>query len=144
MSVEENKALIRRYFEFGNARNVEAGKDCYSPVATLIYNTPPGEMSCRERFKLFAMQMSQVFPDYRYHIEDIFGEGDRVAVRYTFTGTHRGELRGFAPTGQVVTSEGIAIYRIVDGKILESRRQSNTNDVLLQLRALSAKGQSPG
>ena len=141
MSVEENKALITRYFGFAKTRDLEAAKDCYSPDATVIYNMPVGETPARELFKMLMLPLTQVFPDYQYHIEDIFGEGDKVAVRYTFTGTHQGEFRGIPPTGKVLTTEGIAIYQVVGGMILQSRRYSNTTEMLLQLRGVSTTSQ---
>jgi predicted ester cyclase len=51
-------------------------------------------------------------------IEDIFGEGDRVAVRWTFRGTYRGEAKpGFPNPGQHCTIAAISTHRFVDGKI---------------------------
>ncbi len=53
-------------------------------------------------------------------IEDIIAEGDKVWVRFKATGTHKGEYRGLAPTGKKITVMGVDIYRIVNGKVVET------------------------
>src|SRR5262249_59810614 len=70
--------------------------------------------------QLAGMQaMRGAFPDFRLTIEDQIAEGDKVVTRVTFSGTHSGEFRGIAPTGKQVKYSGIAIDRIVDGKVVE-------------------------
>jgi predicted ester cyclase len=51
--------------------------------------------------------------------EDLIAEGDKVVHRWTVRGTHKGELLGYAPTGRQVTSAGVSIFRIADGRIVE-------------------------
>ena len=58
-------------------------------------------------------------PDLHETIEDIIAEGDKVWARLTYTATHTGEYLGLAPTGKKITTTLIAIYRIVNGKIVE-------------------------
>jgi predicted ester cyclase len=58
-------------------------------------------------------------PDLCDTVEDMFAEGDKVAVRLTSRGTHRGELQGIPPTGKQVTVPGMTINRVADGKITE-------------------------
>ena len=58
-------------------------------------------------------------PDNKTEIDDILGDGDTVAVRYTCRGTHRGELFGVAPTNRTLTTSGIEMYRLSDGRIVE-------------------------
>jgi predicted ester cyclase len=59
------------------------------------------------------------FADLSYEIRDAFGDGDRVAVRLTTTGTHTGEFQGMPPTGRQFQIEAIHIFRIQDGKVAE-------------------------
>jgi steroid delta-isomerase-like uncharacterized protein len=58
------------------------------------------------------------FPDIEYTVDDLLGEGDRVAVRWHWTGTHRGAFRGVAPTERSVRNTGTAIFRLRDGKVV--------------------------
>ncbi|MFB6283843.1 MAG: ester cyclase [Halobacteria archaeon] len=61
-----------------------------------------------------------IFPDMEITVEDVFGSGDRVAVRWTMTGTHQGEMFGVEPTGREVEFVGIEINRLEDGKLRET------------------------
>jgi len=63
--------------------------------------------------------MRAAFPDVHFANDDIMVDGDKVAARWTCTGTHRGEYRGIAPTGRQVKFIGINIFRLRDGKIIE-------------------------
>jgi predicted ester cyclase len=58
-------------------------------------------------------------PDLHETIEDINAEGDKVWVRITYSGTHTGEWFGLAPTGKKITTKMFAVYRIVNGKLVE-------------------------
>jgi steroid delta-isomerase-like uncharacterized protein len=57
------------------------------------------------------------FPDLVYTVEDVVAEGDRVAVRWTWRGTHQHAFRTFPPTGKPVTNTGLAIFEVTDGKL---------------------------
>ena len=73
----------------------------------------------REVYKQEVNSYFVGFPDLQYTIEDMVAEGDKVAVRWTGRGTHKGEFWGVAPTGKEATMRGISIIRIEGGKILE-------------------------
>ncbi len=66
----------------------------------------------------------------------LFAEGDKVVVRYRFTGTHSGPFLGVAPTGKTVSVQGIAIYRIAEGRIVEGWALSDTWGAMQQLGAI--------
>ena len=66
-----------------------------------------------------AHQLNLAIPDNRTEIDDIIGDGDTVAVRYTCRGTHNGELFGVAPTNRTLTTSGIEMYRLSGGRIVE-------------------------
>jgi len=70
-------------------------------------------------------------------IEDIFGAGDRAAVRFTTRGAHRGEYRGAPPTGKQVTMTAILIHRLAGGKMVEDWEWSDQLGVLRQLGLVS-------
>lgn len=73
-----------------------------------------------EAYKQFLTLFINAFHDMHVYIDDIIAEGDKVACRETYTGTHTGsDLMGLAPTGRKFLYWGIAFYGIVDGKILE-------------------------
>jgi steroid delta-isomerase-like uncharacterized protein len=119
MSTEDNKALARRAFEETmNQRNWAVFDELHVPDYVCHY--PSRTIQGRELFKQYLSMLLTAFPDLHVTIEDLFeGEGDRVVVRYTYRGTHKGDLMGIPPTGKQVTVTGIAIARVANGKVLE-------------------------
>ena len=114
MSLEENKAIVRRFIEAYNKHDLSSIEDFVAP--DFVDHT---HKVGREGLKqLFAMAF-KAFPDWHETIEDIIAEGDKVWVRAKSTGTHTGEFMGIAPTGKKLTTEMVDIYRIVNGKIVE-------------------------
>jgi steroid delta-isomerase-like uncharacterized protein len=77
------------------------------------------------------------FPDAHFTIDDMVAEGNKLAVRYTFTGTHKGGNMGIPPTNKKVTIHGISIsQRNADGKIVEEWERYDTLDAMQQLGVL--------
>ena len=81
------------------------------------------------------------FPDYHIAIEDMVGEGDKVATRYTLTGTHKGEFHGIAPTGKRFTMSSIMIDRIVGGEFVEGWLVYDVLGMRQQLGIIPTPGQ---
>jgi len=75
----------------------------------------------KEGLKRFAATILEAFPDKRYTVEEIVGEGEKVLVRMTVQGTHQGAFFGTAPTGNRIDVTLYRQYRVVDGKIAEHR-----------------------
>jgi C-1 hydroxylase len=82
----------------------------------------------------------RAFPDGRMTIEDMVAEGDRVATRKTFRGTHRGELMGIPPSGKAVAIGLMDFVRLVDGKVVESWNAADDLGLLQQLGVLAPIG----
>ena len=80
------------------------------------------------------------FPNVEEIIEDQVAEGDKVATRLTFSGTHSGELMGIPPTGKQVTFTAITIDQLVDGKITERWHLFDTLGMLQQLGVIPPMG----
>ena len=119
MSAEENKALIRReYDEVWNQGKLDVMDELY---ATDIVCHMPGSPDIQgiDGIKQIANMFYIAFPDMQYMIEDMIGEGEKVAVRWTLTGIHKGALMGIPPTGKQVTSKGGSIIRFTGGKVVE-------------------------
>jgi predicted ester cyclase len=119
MSVEENKAIVRRYLdEAWNKRNVNILDELAAPTYARYMagqDTPLDREGQKQRIAGFHNAM----PGLRLSIDDLFGEGDRVVFRITLRGTHQGTFMGAAPTGKQITVTAIDIARIADGKIVE-------------------------
>jgi len=116
MSLEENKAIIRRYYGAANKHNVDLAAELVAPGFIDYTNKLEG----LESLKHFGNMFIKSFPDLHWTIEDIVAEKDKVWVRTTITGTHKGEYRGVPPAGKKVTISAVDIYRIADGRIAEA------------------------
>jgi len=136
MSVEENKALVRRFVEeFWNEGNMAAADELMAPGAEI--HMPTGELVDLDGLKGFAGAFRGSFPDWHSTFEELIAEGDRVAERWTGRGTHRGELQGIPATGRRVEVPGSVFYRIVEGKIVEFRGQFDMMGLMQQLGIMS-------
>jgi predicted ester cyclase len=72
--------------------------------------------------------------DLRLTIHETFGDGDKLAARYTVAGTHTGELMGIPPTGREISMTGITIMHFEDGKVVE-RWDSDSAEAFSSLRS---------
>jgi len=119
VDTEANKALVRRYFEeVWNKGNLDLVDELVS--VDIVGHVREGEFTGFEGNKQHVISFRTPFPDVHITIEDLIAEGDKVAMRYTVTGTHKDELMGIIPpTGKQVTMTGIVIFRIADGKFGE-------------------------
>ena len=126
---EENKAIVRRWIEAYNKRNLDSFDEFIAPDFFDHAHQQQGVESLKQVFKIAFIGM----PDWHETIEDIIAEGDKVWVRLSYTGTHTGEWFGLAPTGKKITATAVAIYRIVNGKLVEGRFVTDTLDMLKQI-----------
>jgi predicted SnoaL-like aldol condensation-catalyzing enzyme len=130
----ENKAIIRRLVdEAWNQHKLNVLDEICAPNFIIYDPSVPGLSRGPEGAKQYIGLFSAAFPDIQITADDIFAEGDKVALRWSARGTHKGELMGVAPTGKQVTVTGQAIYRIANGKIEEDWITGDTLGVLQQL-----------
>lgn len=136
MSIEENKALARRWnHEIWMKRNFAVMDGLFTTNFVFNY-APSGVASDREGYKQTVTILCAPFADIHSTIEDMVAEGDKVAVRWTWRGTHKGEFMGVAPAGKEVTITGISILHIVGGKIVEEWGEMNILGMMQQLGVL--------
>ena len=87
MSIAENKALIRRYFEeVWNKGNLDAVDKFYA-LDGIDHNAPPGSPPGFDFMKQFHIMVRAAFPDARITVEDLIAEGNKVVCRFTASGT---------------------------------------------------------
>ena len=94
-----------------------------------------------EGFKSYVREFRTAFPDLEVIDYQMIAEGDTVAVRYTWRGTHEGELEGIEPTGTQVEGTGMAFVRFEDGKVREGWILDNTLGLLQQLGVVEPFGE---
>lgn len=141
MSSEQNKALVRRAYETiseGVRKGDMTGFEEVTADGFVDHNPDPGQGPGREGAKQWFLQLARGFPDLRITVDDLISEGDRVAARVTFRGTHQGEFQGIAPTGKEIEIPVIDILRIEDGKVAERWGQADELGLLRQMGASSS------
>ncbi|MGI8914975.1 MAG: ester cyclase [Chloroflexota bacterium] len=107
MSVEENKALVRRSIEALNDLDLKALDEIYAPAL-------------RPMARQIAEMTEKTWGDHRTEITDMVAEGDAVWVRLATSGGHVGEFAGIPPTGKRWTNTGVLFLRLQDGKIAQA------------------------
>jgi predicted ester cyclase len=119
VSVEENMALARRFFEARVKTDLDALDKMLAPDF-VSHTAAPGQQLDRESYMRHAAESVSAFSDVRFVIEDQVAAGDKVVTRISGRGTHaRSELLGTTPTGTEIASIAIFIHRISEGKISE-------------------------
>jgi steroid delta-isomerase-like uncharacterized protein len=120
MSVAANKALVYRYYnEVWNQKNLAVLDEIIDPDQIRYEAGTVRELVGPEEVKQFVQVFMTAFPDLQFCIDDVIAETDKVAVRWTFQGTHNGYLRDIPPTGNFITIPGISFARIADNKFVE-------------------------
>jgi predicted ester cyclase len=135
MTIEANKALVRRFLEEGiNQANEEVFLSLLDPNVVDHY-APPGLPPGAEGWNLNRKQLRGAFPDCRWEEQAMVAEGDLVVGRYVLRGTHQGEFFGIPPTGRSIAVSNIHILRIAGGVIVEHWGHGDDLGMLGQLGA---------
>jgi predicted ester cyclase len=133
MSIEEqNKDIVYHFYELLNRKEIDTAYDYFAPE--FVFHGAIGEVN-REQLKQFDTMASRAFSDSICTVNDIIAEKDRVAFRISWTGTHKGEFMGIAPTGKNFKMQNTYIVRIRDNKYVE---QWGTTEIPLMMQQLGA------
>lgn len=120
---EENKQLIRRWFEEvwnkGRAGAIDEMFDV-NGIAHGLSDDPANPIKGPTDFKPFHTTFREAFPNMMIVVEDVVAEGDKVAARCSVRGKHEGDFMGRAATQSPVEFTGMTIVRIENGKIVEA------------------------
>jgi steroid delta-isomerase-like uncharacterized protein len=137
---EANKALVRRWFEEVWNQGREETIDELLAVNGVGHGLGDTDVTTRgpAGFKPFLRNLRGGLPDIHMTLEDIMAEGDKVTVRITVDGTHKGGQLGVAPSGRRVHIEGIVVVRIANGQIVEGWNSWDQLGLLRQIGALPA------
>ena len=141
MSVDENKALVRRFYEEVWARgNLDVADEVFADEY-VRHDFRGGEPEPGpEGQKRIAGDFRAAFPDLRWEIDFLVGEGDMVVARWTASGTHDGPWAGVTPTGRSMRLSGINVFRFADGKVVEIWNHRDDLGLMQQLDAIVYAG----
>ncbi len=116
MSVKQNKAALERiYDEIWNKGNMSVLPELISPE----YHTTAGDYKGPQGYRDMIAPMRNIFPDMRWTIDSVIGEGDWLAARITYSGTFKGKWGNIEPTGRHFSMTRAVFNRFKDGKLVE-------------------------
>jgi len=130
MSIEENKAVVRREQEelWNHTGDLEVAEELFAAGQA-------------EAAKQEAANFRRGFPDVTSIIENLIAEGDKVVARWRSRATHQGDYMGIAPSGKAVEFTGISFYRIEGNKIAQSWNIEDQFGLMRQVGAIAELGQ---
>jgi steroid delta-isomerase-like uncharacterized protein len=139
MSTEENKALVRRFYEEIDKGNIDAMDELvaedYVDHSPPPFPVPPGRDGVKAAFRIFW----EATPG-RHVVEDQIAEGDKVVTRLTASGRHEGDLPGIPRTGNAMEMTATVIHRIADGMLTEKWSDKDVLRMLQQLEVIPPMG----
>ena len=135
---EKNKNFVKNFTgDFWNKQNISAFEKYYA--ADFIQHTAGADQNF-EQAKGICQAYFTAFPDLHITTDLIFAEGDKVVKVWSSTCTHKGEFMGIPATGKRISSKGIEILRIADGKIVEIWSSMDDLGFLKQLGVIPPMG----
>jgi predicted ester cyclase len=139
-SLEQNKALVRRFYEEIDKGNIGildelVAEDYIDNNPPPIPNLPKGRAGLKQTFRVFQ----QATPG-SHHIEDQIAEGDKVVTRLTSVGKHDGDLPGAPRTGNDMKMTSITIHRIANGKLVEKWSEKDMLSLLQSIGMMPPMG----
>ena len=136
MSAEENKALVHQVIDLINRRDLDKAFEFYA--SDYVYHGPGNqELRGRDGIRGLWAGFFGGFPDLNASVDQLIGEGDLLAMRWTVRGTHTGEFLGLAASGKPMVLPITEVFRIVGGQLVEAWDQYDTHHLLDQLGALA-------
>lgn len=143
MFVERNKQRLQRlYDELFNAGNMAVAHELIAPEAIDHEEALPGiSGTVPEQIQQIVGLFRSAFPDISLRVDDMIGEGDKVAARVTISGTHLGEFLGIPASGRPINVQIVDILRFgEDGMMVEHWAVTDNLGMLQQLGAMPVPG----
>jgi predicted ester cyclase len=134
METDNQKVVERYYEEVYNQGKEDVLDEIISPDYMDYGHNPPGRGI--EGAKADFRGGAAYFGEGHFTLDEVLSMGDRVVVRWTGNMTHTGDFMGVPASGKKVSLTGMSLYRVADGKILETRNAVNWLDLLKQLDAV--------
>lgn len=140
MTTQEAKTIVQSMVRHGMIEgDIEAALAAYAPDFRyhnpVLRSMPP--MSGLDAMRTLLSGARLAFPDMRYRIDALIGDGDMVAVLYSWTGSHQASLGGLPATGRRVETTGAIVCRVSGERIVEQWDIDDRLDVMDQLGLLS-------
>lgn len=135
------KQVATAYFDAIKARDLDAMEAVWKP-GSMDHLYGLGDLRVPEDLREFFGSMFRAFPDFRMAVTDMVAYGNKAAVRWKATGTFTGDAKfqGLKATGASIEIEGLDLLTIEDGKVVENRAYTDSNELARQLGAMPPQG----
>jgi steroid delta-isomerase-like uncharacterized protein len=139
--VEKNVSLTWRWFEeVWNQKKVATVHELVAPECIWHGTSETGEeLRGPDGFLQLHARLIDAFPDMHFDVQDVFGAGDQIAVRWTAKMKHLGDGMGIKASGADITIHGMGIARMVNGKVVETWDNWDKLGMMQQIQAAQAK-----
>jgi steroid delta-isomerase-like uncharacterized protein len=131
------QAVARKYVDARNSADLAMLDEIYDPGVIVHDSSSPEDLAGLDALKAYYSNTHEAIPDLRATIDETMADGDKIIFIWTFSGTQTGLFRtpmgDIPPTGKKVKFSGVAIDRLVEGKIVEEWVYFNVLDFLMQL-----------
>lgn len=131
MNIKQNKQIVEKMFASLNGRDLD-GVVAYCAPECQFYGWAPETLDTRG-YKENMSALLEAFPDSSFPVADVIAEGDRVAVRHHFRGTHKAPFQGVPATNKSAAIDAIAIFHMDHGKAKELWLSADFMGLLQQL-----------
>ena len=138
MSTEETKTIARHIMERLDQRDLDGVLALCTDDA--VWHGFAPEPLDNDGYRQAISMFLDAYPDSRFPIDDVIAEGDKAAIRHSLRGTQQAAFQNIPPTGKQVKVNGIATFRVVNGKIAETWLNADILGMLQQLGAIPAPG----
>jgi steroid delta-isomerase-like uncharacterized protein len=142
MAIETNKAVVRQLFEqVLNNHDLELADTLIDPQI-VMHDPMMGVATGVSSFKQLVALFLTAFPQQHTTVDHLVAEGEYVVALHTHRATHTGPFMGIPPTGKDIIVEGLELFRLADGKIVEFWRHDDDAGLLQQLGAIPVPAQA--
>jgi predicted ester cyclase len=132
-ATEANKALVRRAIGYNHADTADPAEIFSNGFVAYMPGQPPMD---RATFEQFVTGFGVGFPGYTYEIRDQIAQGQMVANRVTWRGIHGGEFAGIPATGRPIEMDGINMFKVENGRVVEQWAELDFFGLLKQIGAI--------
>ena len=148
MSIDDNKATVRRLVDAHNRQDAAAAASCFAPGAT-NHGRPAGPEGMEQVYR----ELYTVFPDFHWELQVLLAENDWVCAKVLNTGTHLGTpslpvfgglMHTVKPTGNRVSVHNIHVYRMESALIVEHSAVRDDLGMMQQLGLLPPTSHAAG
>jgi steroid delta-isomerase-like uncharacterized protein len=130
--IDENKRNVLRFLEDTHSGRFDVIDDLVSP-GIVTHGFPGENPDSLEAYRSFFRDLERAFPRMEFSIDHMVAEEDRVAVRFRIRAVHSGDYLGIPATGRTVEFSGMVLYRLEEGRIVETWLHPDNLTLLQQL-----------